>query len=50
MADENETCKNAPCSCAATEDSKYCSAGCEGTGETIQLDCDCGHPECTGNF
>jgi hypothetical protein len=50
MADEPKTCKNPPCGCAPTEDSDYCSTGCEGTGNTIQLDCDCGHATCTGNF
>ena len=39
MADE-ETCKNPPCSCPPQPDGKYCSASCEGTGQTIELDCD----------
>jgi hypothetical protein len=50
MADENDTCKNAPCSCAPLPDSKYCSASCEGTGDVVELDCDCGHEGCAGNF
>lgn len=50
MADEKDTCKNPVCGCAPPSDGKYCSASCEGTGATIELDCDCGHPECTGNF
>lgn len=49
MADEKETCKNPVCGCVP-RDGKYCSASCEGTGDTIEIDCDCGHPECTGNF
>lgn len=48
--DKTKTCKNASCSCPATEGTKYCSASCEGTGSTIELDCDCGHKECEGNF
>ena len=50
MADDKETCKNPACSCPPQPDGKYCSASCEGTGSTIEIDCDCGHPECTGNF
>jgi hypothetical protein len=52
MADKKEEkiCKNPPCGCPATEGSKYCSTSCEGTGNTIELDCDCGHEDCSGNF
>jgi hypothetical protein len=50
MADEKETCKHAPCGCAPQPGGKYCSASCEGAGDIVELDCDCGHPECTGNF
>jgi len=49
MADEKK-CKNPPCTCPPQPDGKYCSASCEGTGDTIELDCDCGHDECQGNF
>src|SRR5213080_2854028 len=38
---EEKTCKNPCCSCPQPEDGKYCSASCEGTGDTIELDCDC---------
>ncbi len=50
MADDNNKCKNPPCSCPPSDDTKYCSVTCEGKGETIELDCECGHPECAGNF
>ena len=50
MAEENETCKNPPCSCPRSSDSKYCSAYCEGVGDIVELDCDCGHDSCGGNF
>ena len=50
MADEKDKCKNPVCSCPPQPDGKYCSASCEGAGDTIELDCDCGHPECSGNF
>ena len=51
MADEDkDKCQNAACSCPQPEDGKYCSASCEGTGKTIEIDCDCSHPACSGNF
>jgi hypothetical protein len=52
MADEKEQriCKNPPCSCPATEGSKFCGPSCQGTGDTIEIDCDCGHEACSGNF
>ncbi len=50
MADEKETCKNPVCGCASAADGKYCSASCEGSGQTIEIDCDCGHSECRGSF
>lgn len=49
MADV-EKCKNPPCTCKPEPGAKYCSASCEGTGDTIELDCDCSHEECQGNF
>jgi hypothetical protein len=52
MADDKETkqCKHPPCSCPAAEDGDYCSAICEGSGDTTTIDCDCGHPACSGDF
>jgi hypothetical protein len=51
MADDQEnTCANPVCTCLAQPDGKYCSASCEGKGDIVELDCDCGHPECGGNF
>ena len=50
MAEDRETCQNPPCSCPALPDGKYCSASCEGKGSTVELDCDCGHEACDGNF
>jgi len=47
---EEEQCKNPVCTCKPQPGGKYCSASCEGAGKTIELDCDCGHPECQGNF
>jgi hypothetical protein len=50
MADDEKQCKNPPCTCPPQDDGKYCSASCEGAGKTIELDCDCGHDACQGNF
>ncbi|HEU5132278.1 MAG TPA: hypothetical protein VFT26_09255, partial [Pyrinomonadaceae bacterium] len=50
MADDQKQCKNPSCTCPAQPGGKYCSASCEGAGDTIELDCDCGHDECGGNF
>lgn len=51
MADDNgNQCKNPSCTCPAQPDGKYCSASCEGSGSMIELDCDCGHEACGGNF
>src|SRR6266511_4586147 len=51
MADDQENqCANPVCTCPPQPDGKYCSASCEGKGQTVELDCDCGHPECSGNF
>jgi hypothetical protein len=49
MAEERK-CKNPPCTCETKPGDKYCGPSCEGTGQTIELDCDCGHEECQGNF
>jgi hypothetical protein len=52
MADEQEKkeCKHPACSCPVAEGQKYCSSICEGAGDTTTIDCDCGHPECQGDF
>ena len=51
MADEREekTCANPPCSCPV-QGEKYCSVHCESTKSTVQIDCDCGHDGCKGDF
>ena len=54
MADETtdggKVCANPPCSCTVEKGEKYCSVHCQSTGNTVQIDCDCGHPDCTGDF
>ncbi len=42
-------CANAPCDCAATDGSEYCSAYCEGAEESTDVVCHCGHAECDGD-
>jgi hypothetical protein len=52
MADDKDKnqCKHPACSCPKPDDGDYCSSICEGSGDTVTIDCDCGHPECTGDF
>ena len=48
---EERTCKNPPCGCKiADEDDGYCSVNCASTANTTQIDCDCGHDHCSGDF
>ena len=44
------TCKNPPCTCPDEKGEKFCSVHCQSTGNTVQIDCDCGHPACAGDF
>jgi hypothetical protein len=44
------TCKNSPCTCAVERGEKFCSVHCQSTENTIQIDCDCGHADCGGDF
>jgi hypothetical protein len=50
MSDEKPMCKNPPCSCEVEKEGKYCSVSCESVGNAVTIDCDCGHPECAGDF
>jgi hypothetical protein len=43
-------CANPTCNCVADAGAKYCSAHCEGVGNTTELVCHCGHPGCVGNL
>ena len=44
--DDKKKCAHPSCNCAATKDSKYCSAYCEGQADTPDLMCNCGHAGC----
>ena len=48
MAEVKETkqCAHPGCVCNAREDSKYCSAYCEGAKGKPEVQCACGHPGC----
>lgn len=45
MAEEKK-CAHASCGCHAKEGSVYCSTYCEGSGDTADITCGCGHPNC----
>jgi hypothetical protein len=47
MPDKGKKCKHPSCVCNAREGSDYCSAYCEGQGTTPDLECQCGHPDCS---
>jgi len=57
MAEETATadkpansCKNPPCTCPVEKGEKFCSVHCQSTEHNIQIDCDCGHDTCKGDF
>jgi hypothetical protein len=43
-------CKHPACSCKVVDGDRYCSAQCEGMGETPDINCLCGHAGCTGRI
>jgi hypothetical protein len=48
MADhKDEKCAHPSCVCKAAEDSKFCSAFCEGATDHPDITCNCGHAGCT---
>lgn len=49
MADTSKICEHGICSCAATDDSDYCSAYCETAGDMTELACNCGHAGCASS-
>ena len=40
-------CAHENCNCRRRQDSKYCSAYCEGAKDTTEIGCGCAHPECS---
>ena len=49
MADKKDKCAHPACVCRAADDSKYCSALCEGAAEHPDIVCNCGHAGCTAS-
>ena len=44
-----EKCAHPSCECMVSdhgEFGKYCSSWCEAAKDTLELRCECGHPEC----
>ena len=48
--EETKKCAHPTCSCVVENGEKYCSVSCQGSGKTMQIDCDCGHKSCSGDF
>jgi hypothetical protein len=46
MADHKDKCAHPSCNCRAANDSKFCSAFCEGASEKADIICNCGHTGC----
>ncbi|HEX5707643.1 MAG TPA: hypothetical protein VFX96_10130 [Pyrinomonadaceae bacterium] len=46
MADDTKRCAHPGCNCPPDDDEKYCSAYCEGAGDTADINCRCGCPTC----
>jgi hypothetical protein len=44
--ENKDKCAHPSCHCAAKQGSKYCSTYCEGEGQTADILCNCGHPDC----
>lgn len=45
--DDRNRCAHPPCTCTPRS-GKYCSAHCEAMAERPEIDCRCGHPDCSG--
>lgn len=47
---ETTKCGHPTCDCVVEDGEEYCSLSCLGSGSTMQIDCDCGHETCSGDF
>ena len=47
-----EKCAHPACECLVHNDEfgKYCSAWCQAAKDTLELRCECGHPECASSY
>jgi hypothetical protein len=50
MAAKERKCEHPPCSCKASDGSKYCSVECEAMEKTPDLECLCPHAGCKGKI
>jgi len=44
---KDKKCAHPACNCQAKEGSDYCSNYCETAGGTAEIQCNCGHPDCS---
>lgn len=44
---QSKKCAHPSCQCQAREGSKYCSPYCQAAGTTVEIQCNCGHAECS---
>jgi hypothetical protein len=47
MDDDVEKCAHPSCRCRKGEDGDYCSVYCRDAGDLTELQCSCGHDECS---
>ena len=48
MAEEKKKkCEHPACNCLVEKSKKYCSDYCHDAGSTVELSCNCRHPECS---
>jgi hypothetical protein len=46
MTHDKAKCAHTSCTCPPQQGSKYCSNYCHDARGTIELACNCGHPDC----
>jgi hypothetical protein len=44
--DEKKPCAHPSCNCTVEKGKKYCSDYCHDARDTMELSCNCRHPEC----
>ena len=46
---EQEKCAHPSCTCPRGRESQYCGAYCEGARDTSEIQCSCGHTNCSNS-
>lgn len=46
---DSKKCENPACSCVTEKGQSFCSTHCEGTKDSTEIICECGHPACKGD-